>query len=233
MNDSIAAETIMLQKQVALYANMLDHCTDLVHRVTPEGRFTYVNQAWRDTMGYSEEEIKELSLMDIVDQHCQDDCKCIFDALMHGKDIASSETTLVTRTGEKITVEGRCQTTFENGKPVAMTGIFRDISDRIRNDMALRDSEQRFRTLFENSSDIMQMVSANGHFLHVNPSWLEVFDYSRDEIEGLTIFDLIASDCQSHCLDTFQRVLSEDRVHEIDTVFVGKNQSCPVRILHV
>jgi PAS domain S-box-containing protein len=223
MTNSIAAENIMLQKQVELYSNMLDHCTDLVHRVTPEGRFTYVNQAWRDTLGYSEEEIKELSLMDIVDEHCKEDCKCIFDALMCGKQIDSNETAFISRNGEKITVEGRCQTTFENGKPVAMTGIFRDISDRIRNDIALRDSEQRFRTLFENSSDIMQMVSANGQFLHVNPAWLKVFGYSRDEIKGLTIFDIIASDCQNHCMNTFERVLSEDRVHEIDTVFVGKN----------
>jgi PAS domain S-box-containing protein len=69
----------------------------------------------------------------------------------------------------------------------------------------------------------MQIISADGHFLHVNPAWLKAFGYSRDEVRNLTIFDVIATDCQGHCQNTFQQVLSEDRVHQIDTVFVGKN----------
>ncbi len=216
------ANTALLEK-VDLYSSMLDSCNDLIHRVTPEGRFVYVNQAWRDALGYSEQEIQELELMDIVDKSCRINCQSIFDDLISGKNIDHNETVFITRDGEKITVEGRCRTTFENGRPVAMTGIFRDISERIKNNIALRESENRFRTLFENSSDLMQIVASNGHFLHVNPAWLKAFNYSPAEVKDLTIFDIIADDCQGHCQDTFQQVLSEDKVHEIDTTFIAKN----------
>ena len=223
MTNPIAPESATLQEKVELYSNMLDHCSDLIHRVTPDGRFIYVNQAWRETLGYSKEEIKKISLMDIVDEACKGKCQCIFDALISGEQIDNNETVFLTRDGRKITVEGRCRTSFEKGKPVAMTGIFRDISERIKNDIALRESEERFRTLFENSSDIMQIVSPDGHFLHVNPAWLTAFGYSRHEVNNLTIFDLIASDCQGHCQNTFQKVLTEEGVHEIDTSFIAKN----------
>lgn len=161
--------------------------------------------------------------MDIIDEGCRDKCHRIFNALLSGERIDRNETVFLSKDGRRITVEGRCQTTFKNGKAVAMTGIFRDISERVSNDLALRESEQRFRTLFENSTDIMQIVATDGHFLHINPAWLKAFGYSRDEVNKLTIFDLIASDCHGHCEKTFQKVLSEDRVHQIDTTFIAKN----------
>ncbi|NIA05861.1 MAG: PAS domain S-box protein [Proteobacteria bacterium] len=205
-----------------LYSSLLDNCTDLIHRVTPAGNFIYVNQAWHNTLGYSEEDIRQLSLMDIVAEGCRDKCRNTFKALIGGKRINRNETVFISKDGRLITVEGRCQTTFENGKAVAMTGIFRDISERVKNDLALRESEQRFRMLFENSTDIMQLVATNGHFLHVNPAWLKAFGYDRDEVGNLTIFDLIAPNCQGHCQTTFQQVLAEDRVHQIDTTFIAK-----------
>ena len=223
MSSFILPESMGLQEQVTFYSDLLDKCSDLIHRVTSEGRFLYVNQAWKDTLGYSSEEIKNLSLMDIVDDSCKGKCQKVFDALICGEHVERNETVFVTRDGRKISVEGSCRTTFEGGKPVAMTGIFRDISDRVKNDIALQASEIRFRTLFDNSSDIMQIVSADGRFLHVNPAWLEAFGYTREEVKKLTIFDLIDPECQNHCIGVFQQVISEDRVHRIDTVFIGKN----------
>ncbi|HDL98681.1 MAG TPA: PAS domain S-box protein, partial [Desulfobacteraceae bacterium] len=99
--------------------------------------------------------------MDIVAEGCRDKCRYIFNALLGGERIDRNETVFLSKDGRRITVEGRCQTTFENGKVVAMTGIFRDISKRVKKDLALRESEHRFRMLFENSTDIMQIVSTN------------------------------------------------------------------------
>ena len=139
MNDLKTTESPAALNQEEFFSDLLDHCSDLVHRVTPEGRFIYVNKAWRETLGYSEEEIKNLSLMDIVDESCRNKCICVFNSLIKGEEIGNNETVFISRSGEKIAVEGRCRTTFHNGKPVAMTGFFRDISDRIKNIAALRE----------------------------------------------------------------------------------------------
>ncbi len=223
MSPSIISKTTPLEEQVEFYSSLLDNCSDLIHCITPEGDFIYVNQAWRDTLGYTEEEVGKLSLMDIIDEGYRDQCRLIFNSLISGRRIDRNETVFRTKNGRRIAVEGRCQATFADGKAVTMTGIFRDISERVENDLALGESEQRFRTLFENSTDIMQMVATNGHFLHINSAWLEAFGYSRDEVNKLTIFDLIAPDCQGHCKKTFQQVLTENKVHPIDTIFITKS----------
>ena len=42
-------------EHLELYRNLVENASDLIHSVTPDGTFLYVNKAWRDTLGYSEE----------------------------------------------------------------------------------------------------------------------------------------------------------------------------------
>ncbi|MBU1986855.1 MAG: response regulator, partial [Proteobacteria bacterium] len=51
----------------------------------------------------------------------------------------------------------------------------------------------------------------------------ETFGYSEEEIPTLSIFDLISADCQNHCERTFQQVISDPKLHFIDTVFTAKD----------
>ncbi|MFH1575093.1 MAG: PAS domain-containing protein [Acidobacteriota bacterium] len=45
---------------------MCDDSFDLIQRISPEGRFLFVNQAWLDTLGYTREEVDGLALPDII-----------------------------------------------------------------------------------------------------------------------------------------------------------------------
>ncbi|MBI5558688.1 MAG: PAS domain S-box protein [Deltaproteobacteria bacterium] len=215
--------TAALEESVARYSDLIDNASDLIHSVTPEGSFLFVNQAWRDALGYSDSELEHLKLMDIVDEDCRKKCRSIFNCLLQGERLDRNETVFVAKDGKKIVVEGRCSTKFEDGRPVAMVGIFRDISERKRNEQALRESEQRYRNLFENAHDLIQIVRPDGYLQYVNRAWRQTFGYSEEEIAGLSIFDLISPDCREHCLETFKRVISIENVHYIDTVFVAKD----------
>ncbi len=222
-NHGLVQKNDQLSKELDRYRLLIDSASDLIHSVTPEGGFLYTNQAWRDTLGYTEEDLQQLSLMDIVDNSCKGKCNFIFKSLMNGEKIGRNATTFVTKNGQSVIVEGRCSTHFENGKPLFMTGIFRDMTDHTRNELALLESEKKYKNLFENSSDLIQIVKPDGNFLYVNPAWRETFGYSEEEIPTLSIFDLISADCQSHCENTFQQVISDPKLHFIDTVFTAKD----------
>ena len=213
------------RQKLDLYATLFDNAHDLIHGVTPEGAFLFVNSAWSETLGYSEEDLRQLRLLDIVDVSCRDKCLEIFETLIQGGQHDRTETIFVAKDGRKVMVEGRCTTKFENGKAVAMTGIFRDISDRVQHELDLQESEERFRNLFENTTDLIQMVEPDGRLLYVNRAWRETFGYSAGEIRDLSIFQLISPDCVDHCLQVFQRVLSEEKLHHINTVFIAKDGS--------
>jgi two-component system cell cycle sensor histidine kinase/response regulator CckA len=222
-NRSLVTKSENLSEELGQYRLLIDSASDLIHSVTPEGTFLYTNQAWRDTLGYTEEDIRQLSLMDIVDKKCKGTCNLIFKSLMKGEKIDRNATTFIAKNGDSVIVEGRCSTHFENCKPLFMTGIFRNVSDQTRNELALLESETKYKDLFENSSDLIQLVKPDGNFLYVNRAWRETFGYSEEEIPTLSIFDLISANCQDHCKSTFQEIISEPKLHHLDTVFTAKD----------
>jgi len=222
-NQILVNTTKKLGEDLNRYRLLVDSASDLIHSVTPSGRFLYTNQAWRDTLGYTEEEIRQLSLMDIVDPTCKDKCAGIFNCLIQGEKIDRNTTVFLSGNGDRVIVEGRCTTHFEEGRPLCMTGIFRNLTEQTRREAALLESEQRYQDLFENSSDLIQIVRPDGKLLYVNQAWRKTFGYSEEEIASLSIFDLISSDCREHCQRTFHQILSGPELHRFTSTFTARD----------
>uniref|UniRef100_A0A7C4MM34 histidine kinase n=1 Tax=Desulfatirhabdium butyrativorans TaxID=340467 RepID=A0A7C4MM34_9BACT len=66
-----------------------------------------------------------------------------------------------------------------------MTGVI----ERKRNEEALRESEQRFRRIYEESPIAYQSIDADGRILDVNPAWLNLFGYDREEVIGKFLWE--------------------------------------------
>jgi len=222
-NQILVNTTKKLGEDLNRYRLLVDSASDLIHSVTPSGRFLYTNQAWRDTLGYTEEEIRQLSLMDIVDPTCKDKCAGIFNCLIQGEKIDRNTTVFLSGNGDRVIVEGRCTTHFEEGRPLCMTGIFRNLTEQTRREAALLESEQRYQDLFENSSDLIQIVRPDGKLLYVNQAWRKTFGYSEEEIASLSIFDLISIDCREHCQRTFHQILSGPELHRFTSTFTARD----------
>lgn len=222
-NQLLANTTKKLSEDLNRYRLLVDNASDLIHSVTPSGGFLYTNQAWRDTLGYTEEEIRRLSLMDIVDPACKSKCINIFNDLIQGEKIDRNTTVFLSANGDRVIVEGRCTTHFNEGRPLCMTGIFRNMTEQTRRETALLESEQKYKDLFENSSDLIQIVRPDGKLLYVNQAWRKTFGYSEEEIASLSIFDLIATDCRDHCQLTFQQILRGPKLHHFTSTFTAKD----------
>ena len=111
------------------YRDLLDNATDLIQSVSPDGRFQYVNRAWKECLGYSDSEIQQLKLWDVVRQNPASDDD-IVQSILAGDGKGRIEAIFVTRDGAEIFVEGTINSRFVDGLPVATRGIFRDITDR-------------------------------------------------------------------------------------------------------
>lgn len=62
-----------------------------------------------------------------------------------------------------------------------------EIAERKHAEEALQESEERYRTLFEQSRDAIYMTDRGGRFVHLNQSFLDLFGYTRQEMIGLDI----------------------------------------------
>lgn len=76
--------------------------------------------------------------------------------------------------------------TDENNEPTALIGVSKDISEQKRAEKALRESEEKYRTLFEDSKDVVFISTPEGRFLDINQAGVELFGYSSKE-ELLTV----------------------------------------------
>ncbi|MCP4205043.1 MAG: PAS domain S-box protein, partial [bacterium] len=111
------------------YRDLLENATDLIQSVSPDGRFQYVNRAWKETLGYVDQDVQKLRLWDVVRQHPTSD-RDVVQSILAGDGQGRLEAIFVTREGQEISVEGSINSRFVDGLPVATRGIFRDITER-------------------------------------------------------------------------------------------------------
>lgn len=80
----------------------------------------------------------------------------------------------------------------ESGKVTGVVALARDITDQKGSERALRESEERYRTLFEYSRDAIDIVDSEGRFVDANKAFSELFGYTMDEMKSMTGVDLWA-----------------------------------------
>ncbi len=79
------------------------------------------------------------------------------------------------------------------GRVIGASNVARDISERKRIEVALRESEERFRAIVETTPECVKLISADGTLLHMNRPGLEMVGArSADEVVGKNVYDLIA-----------------------------------------
>jgi len=85
--------------------------------------------------------------------------------------------------------------------------------------------EDRYRSMIEETSDIIQIVSPDGKFLYVNRAWHNTFGYGDDELANLTLTDLLHPDEREKARPQIGVLMNEGGVIEIETRFVTKTGS--------
>ncbi|HXE58063.1 MAG TPA: PAS domain S-box protein [Gemmatimonadales bacterium] len=127
-----------LRESEERYRDLFENASDLIQQVAPDGRILYVNPAWRAALGYDDEEIARLSVLDVVHPASRAHAETVLRRALAGEALEQVELMLVTKGGRTITVEGNLSGTFKEGRPVATRGIFRDITERKRAEQELR-----------------------------------------------------------------------------------------------
>jgi len=113
------------------YRDLLQSANDLVQSVAPDGSILYVNQAWHKTLGYTHDELGDLSIFDVIHPRFRDHCQAVLRRLTEERSSERLRTTFVTKRGEEIIVEGHVNCRYDDGRPVSTRGIFRDVTEQV------------------------------------------------------------------------------------------------------
>ncbi len=140
------------------YRDLFENATDLIQSVGSDGRFEYVNDAWRRVMGYSEAEIPRLSMLDLVHPDQRASCEHLMEQVLRGEQPGTVRLVFVTKEGRTVTVEGTMTVRTSEGRPVATRSIFRDITGMLAARQQVEDHEAKLRALFESSEHMFWTV---------------------------------------------------------------------------
>ncbi len=139
---------------------LFDSSTDLIQSVAPDGRFIRVNPRWRETLGYTADEVLNLKIRDIIHPDSLAHCQEVFKNLIRtGETAESVEATFVTKDGRAITVEGNVSCRLAAGRPVVMSAIFRDVTERRRAEEYLRRAKDAAEEANRARRDLVLSIS--------------------------------------------------------------------------
>jgi len=128
---------------------LLDTANVLFQSIGPSGNFVYVNNEWKKLLGYNDEEIKNLTLMDIIRSDYHKHCTELFRKVVNGEPVGDVEAVFVAKDGNEINVRGNAKAIFQDGKFISTVGVFLDITERKKSEEYLKKTLRKLETLNE------------------------------------------------------------------------------------
>ncbi len=127
------------------YWDLIENAHDLIQGVGSDGRFTFVNRAWRHTLGYSGPALADLTFFNLIEPGQREACRDQFQRAFHdGSQPEPFEATLIAADGRRIVVEGTTDCEREGSRVISIRSILRDVTARKR---AERERERLFTEL--------------------------------------------------------------------------------------
>jgi len=201
VEEKFRREESELKRTEVRKAAILDSALDCIVTIDDQGRITEFNPAAEKTFGYRRGEVLGRHMADVIippslrEKHRQGFARHLAtgEARVLGRRI---ELTAVRADGSEFPVELAITRIPLDGPP-SFTGFLRDITEHKRNENALRDanvqvarSEERWRSVFENSAIGVALADLNGRFFAANPVFEEMLGYTEDELQKLSFLDI-------------------------------------------
>jgi two-component system NtrC family sensor kinase len=176
------AEEALRESQEELQA-IFDNARDGIALFDLEGRLLKVNKRVVEVGGYTMDEVAGKTF-DLLKMFTSESIERMFtakDMVSSGKEVPVLECEACTKSGRKLNLEIHVSPFFLKGKRLGSVAIMRDTTERKKAEDALRESEARFRTVFEGTGLGIALVDFNGKTLSVNLAFEHVLGYNMEE----------------------------------------------------
>jgi PAS domain S-box-containing protein len=183
-----------LKKSEELFRTVADFTYDWEHWIGPDGRYIYVSPSCERITGYTADEFLRDS--ELIETITHPDDKVTIMRHTH-EDLLSREVhhidfRIVTRTGNVRWISHFCQPVFSpDGQYLGRRGSSRDITYRKTAEQALRESEERYRSIVNTAHEGIYVLDADGKISFLNRQLAKMLGYSVEEMDGRHLVDFI------------------------------------------
>ena len=170
-----------LQKTEFLKEQLIDISFDCIVLMDEKGNQNYVSGSVTKILGYLPEELTGIPV--IKDMLHPDDQLAVQQAFERvlGGEIASVQYRHRHKNGEWVWLEARAKNLLADQSIRSVVVVTREITERKKSEQALRESEERYRLIAENTSDSIWTMDPELRFTYVSPSTKKLFGYTVEE----------------------------------------------------
>ncbi|MEP6554206.1 MAG: PAS domain S-box protein [Ferruginibacter sp.] len=177
---------LALKESEEKYRSLIEQASDAIYITDTSGKIVTVNSSACKLSQYSENELLQMSVYDLLNPEDVEKNPLKFEELRNGNTVVT-ERTIKGRSGSYITMETTAKM-LSDGRILVFA---RDITERIKAAQALKESEEKYRLLFQNSPLPMWVneVETNRN-VDVNEAAIKHYGYTREEFLRLTVYSI-------------------------------------------
>ena len=185
--------------------------------------FTNVNTSALRNLGYTSKEMMSMTPIDIKPEFDEKSFKELVSPLFQNeKDFIEFQTVHRRADGTLYPVFIHLQLIRDLGEPVFLAMIL-DITERKQMEQLFKESEEKFRLLFEDAPLSYQSMDADGKIIAVNKAWLELFGYSEEEVVGRSFADFVSQNDKELFNERFSEFKAFGEIHGVQYEVVQKD----------
>jgi PAS domain S-box-containing protein len=211
---SISRDVTERKKAEEEYQTIIRTAMDGFWLADMQGHFLEVNESYCDLIGYSRDELLNMSITDVeVIERPEETAKHIQKITEVGYD--RFETRHRRKDGEVVEVEVSVNyLPTEGGRMIV---FLRDITERKRAEEALRESRETLRKTFESVTDGISVIDLNGVIAETNQRAVEIHGFSsKNELLGKSAFELIAPRDREKIVKNMQKAIKQGTIRDVE-----------------
>ncbi|WP_317064744.1 PAS domain S-box protein [Methanoculleus caldifontis] len=205
----------MLEEEKARLRVIIDSAPEAILVVDAQARIRLANRAAEAINARPVPEGEDYAaywatmIYDTDGNRCKPDDLLLIRAVKHGETVTGRERAIIQPGGQRREIlVNAAPIVNKSGEILGAVGVFQDITDRKKAERALRESEERFRGVFERAGIGIALVDTEGRFLRANPAFERFLGYPAREMQGRNIGDFVHPDDLDSARLHFQETLA-------------------------
>ena len=222
-----------LRESEEKYRNILESMEEGYFEVDLAGNFTFFNDAVCIMSGYPRDELKGMNNRGYTSPETARTMFQVFNGIYRtGRPATMMDYEMIRKDGTKRTLELSASLRRDAaGEPVGFRGLIRDVTERKRSEEALRESEEKYRTVLEANPDPVVVCDKECRVVYFNPAFTRVFGWTLEERLGKEMDDFVPEENQAEMNAMMARLLAGESLSGIESRRYSKSgQVLPVSV---
>jgi PAS domain S-box-containing protein len=165
------------------YRRIVNHIQDIIYSYQPDGSISFISESVH-RLGYQPEEMIGASLFSLIHPEDIPNAYRSFERAVRENFHEHIECRVKRKDGSYVWIEENSEPIFMDGQLVQINAVARDITERKRAELALREGEEKYRMLVEQLSEGILVSDFDGTITFANPRMAEMLGFTVEELVG-------------------------------------------------